>query len=71
VSLTSDQAAELAQLIAARTALISGGAVAEITKSGRTLKYAAADLDRIDARIAELEALRDGVRRRAALIFRL
>jgi len=71
MSLTSEQSAELAALRTARAALITGQRVAKVTKGDRTVEYSPADIDRIDARIAELESLAAGAPRRRAMIFRL
>lgn len=61
----------LAKYRAAYAALISGEKVAEVTSSGRTVKYTAANLDRLEREIARLEALDAGGRRRGAIGFTL
>lgn len=71
MSLTTEQAQELAALTAARAALLAGERVAKISRNGRSVEYAQVDLDRLDARIAELEAIRDGRAKRRALRFSL
>jgi len=47
---------ELAQLIDARTKLLSGKAQIEIRYGERTVKYAESDLAALNARISQLEA---------------
>lgn len=69
--LTVAQAEELDMLTAARAQLLGGQRLVKITRNGRAAEYAAADLDRLDARIAELEAIRDGRAARRALRFSL
>ena len=49
-------AQELAQLIEARTKLLSGKAQTEIRYGERTVKYAVSDLEALNARISQLEA---------------
>jgi len=71
MSLTTEQAQELATLTAARAALLAGDRVAKISRNGRAVEYTAVDLDRLEARIVELEAIRDGRPKRRALRFSL
>lgn len=71
MSLTTEQAQELDKLIAARAALLAGERVAKITRNGRSVEYTAVDLGRLEARIAELESIRDGRPKRRALRFSL
>ncbi|HYD26980.1 gpW family head-tail joining protein [Brevundimonas sp.] len=72
MALSTEDAARLASLKAARDRLISGSQVESVTAHGRRVDYGAADLNRLDAEICALEAegaSRTG-RRRGAIGFR-
>ena len=64
----------LDQCRAARAALLTGQQVTEVTSGGRTIRYAATDLDKLEAMIARLEEQAERLtptRRRGAVGFTL
>ena len=72
MALSIEDQALLAQYKAAlSTLLMPGGAVAEVTSNGRTVKYAKTDIAALERQIARLEAACTGRRTRGAIGFSL
>ncbi len=73
MALTAEDAARLQQLQAARDELMGGRRVSRVQSNGRTVEYAAGNLDKVVAEIDRLEALSQGApaARRGVMRFRL
>lgn len=69
MALTTEEQADLTAYRTARRKLISGEAVAKVMSGGRTVEFAVADLDRLDKKISDLEAVSAGVPARGRLRF--
>jgi len=73
MALSTEDAARLASMKAARDRLLKGEAVAEVSSGGRSKKYAQADLAGLEGQIDALEASAVSgrpVRRRGSITFR-